>query len=230
MLVKKCFFKQIFLLSTIIALIIFVITPSLAFGNCNKEDVCKMANKMSPFSILDQCPESAPIIAQCKTSARLNLNDLPTPEFVSLEGGGIRDLKNNLLWMQTEIPNEKKNFNDAIRFAKSYSIGNQANWRLPTLPELKSLMSKTRLRTRSGKRSYLLAPFDDGVQWNQYWTTTDCNSVNFISDKYGKKHCQEGESSVWFVNFKLGAIGWNFKKSINQIWLVKNIQVDRTLN
>jgi hypothetical protein len=59
-------------------------------------------------------------------------------------------------------------------------------------------MSKTRLRTSTGKRSYLLAPFDDGVQWNQYWTTTYCNSVNFISDKYGKKYCQEGESSVWF--------------------------------
>jgi len=114
-------------MSTIIALIIFVFTPSLAFGNSNKEDVCKMANKMSPFSILDQCPESAPIIAQCKTSARVNVNDLPKPELVSLESGSIRDLKNNLLWMQTEIPNEKKNFNDAVRFAKSYSIGNQAN-------------------------------------------------------------------------------------------------------
>ena len=90
------------------------------------------------------------------------------------------------------------------------------------MPELKSLMSVTRVRSESGKRSFLQVPFDDGVQWNQYWTTTDCNSVNFIADKYGKKYCQEGESSAWFVNFKLGAIGWNFKSSVNQIWLVKS--------
>jgi len=189
----------------IFALIIFFLFPTSVFASCNKEDICKMTNKMSPFSILDQCPNSAPIIAQCKKSDRLIVNDLPKPEFVFYDDGAIGDVNNNLLWMQTEIPNKKKNFNDAVRFSKSYSVGNESNWRLPTLPELKSLMSKTRLRTSSGKRSYLLAPFDDGVQWNQYWTTTDCNSVNFISDKYGKKHCQEGESSVWFVNFKLGA-------------------------
>ena len=69
---------------------------------------------MSPFSILDKCPESARIIAQCKTSARLNVNDLPKPEFVSLESSIIRDLNNNLLWMQTEIPNKKKSFNNAV--------------------------------------------------------------------------------------------------------------------
>ncbi|SVD76514.1 uncharacterized protein METZ01_LOCUS429368, partial [marine metagenome] len=56
------------------ALIFFILTPNLVFASCNKADVCKMANKMSPFSILDQCPESAPIIAQCKSSARLNVN------------------------------------------------------------------------------------------------------------------------------------------------------------
>ena len=56
-----------------------------------------MANKMSPFSILDQCPESAPMVAQCKSSARLNVNDLPKPEFVALEIGAIGDLNNNLL-------------------------------------------------------------------------------------------------------------------------------------
>ena len=133
------------------ALTFFVLTPNLVFAGCNKADVCKMANKMSPFSILDQCPESASMIAQCKSSARLNVNDLPKPEFVSLEIGAIGDLNNNLLWMQTEIPNKKNSFNDAVRFAKSYSIGNESNWRLPTLPELKSLMSKTRLRTASGK-------------------------------------------------------------------------------
>ena len=87
-------------------------------------------------------------------------------------------------------------------------------------------MSTKRIKTTSGKRSYILFPFDDGLEWNQYWTSIDCNSVNFIADKFGKKHCQEGESSVWFVNFKLGAIGWNFKQSLNQVWLVKNLPLE----
>ena len=35
----------------------------------------------------------------------------------------------------------------------------------------------------------------------------DCNSVNYIAGRHGKKHCQGGESSAWFAIFELEDIG-----------------------
>jgi len=106
--------------------------PLSASGKCSKEEVCEMTKKMNPFAVLEQCPESYQIISKCRNISRLKINDLPKPKFVNYKDGTVGDVNNNLLWMQTEIPNKKKNFNDAIRFANSYSIGNQSNWRLPT--------------------------------------------------------------------------------------------------
>jgi hypothetical protein len=83
--------------STIITLIIIVFIPTSVFASCNKDDICKMVNKMSPFSILDRCPESAPFISQCKTSARLIVNELPKPEFVGYKDGSVEDLIYKLL-------------------------------------------------------------------------------------------------------------------------------------
>ena len=68
------------------------------------------------------------IVSECKNSAQKLVEDLPKPDFVEFENGTIADMKNHLLWIKTEVPNQKKNFNDAERFAKSYSIEKQSNW------------------------------------------------------------------------------------------------------
>ena len=122
---------------TIIVIVLIFLVPSPSIAKCDKQEICEMANKMNPFAILDKCPMAASVISECKSNATLPVQELPTPQFVESGNGMIADLRNQLLWLRTEVPNQKKSFSDAERFARSFSIGKQKEWRLPTLSELK---------------------------------------------------------------------------------------------
>ena len=67
-----------------------------------------MVTKMNPFSILDQCPQAASFIASCKSNSQLKVDELPKPKFIKNNDGTVEDIINGLLWMQTEIPDQKK--------------------------------------------------------------------------------------------------------------------------
>tara|TARA_B100000686_G_C16737883_1_gene944761 strand:+ start:642 stop:1280 length:639 start_codon:yes stop_codon:yes gene_type:complete len=206
------------------ALIFFIYSSGLTLAaNCDKEQVCAMVKKMSPFTILDKCPGAGPLIVECKKAGNNTTEDLPESKFVDNGDGTITDTVNRLLWSKSGVKDKRVNFKDAQRYAASATVGDISGWRLPTLTEMKTLLNNERTKNASGEKAWIKPEFNDG-RGVHYWTTTSCTEVNYIVDRYQKKICQEGESAVWLIHFNVGAIFWQFlNKPIYHIWLVKSL-------
>ena len=165
---------------------------------------------------------SAPLIRECKTSSLKEVIDLPNhPNFTDMGNGTILDKANQLLWSKTELSPKVFTYKDAVKAAFSANTAGKSGWRLPTLSELKSLLTTERKKGAGKKRSYIHPLFNDGEHWNEYWTSTTCEEVTFYKDKrFGSKSCQEGVSGAWFVHFKLGTLSWSFKTTTKWVWVV----------
>jgi hypothetical protein len=46
----------------VLTLIVFFIQPIPSFAKCKQAEICEMIKKLDHFSILNQCPEAAPMI------------------------------------------------------------------------------------------------------------------------------------------------------------------------
>ena len=152
---------------------------------------------------------------------------LPTPEFVDNGDGTITDKVNKLRWLKKGI-DKRLTLKDAHGFANSESFAGSSDWRLPTLPELRSLLSPEKVVNASGKRSWI-NPIFDHYRAHYFWTSTTCDQVSYIEEIYQGKHqrktCQKGDSAAWLVLFKVGSTLWFLTKDAkHRMWLVQNIQ------
>jgi len=151
-------------------LVVFVACPTSSWAKCSKKKVCTMMKTMGHFDILNQCPESGPLLAECKKVSDKKLEDLPAPKFVDNKNGTVTDTVNKLTWAKK---GDLKKF--SLKLAKEFAAGSDVDgttgWRLPTLPELKTLMYRERVKNVSGKKSWVYPIFDDG-RGHYYWTTT----------------------------------------------------------
>ena len=90
---------------------------------------------------------------------------------------------------------KKLKLKDALAFAEAETFAGSSDWRLPTLPELQTLMHTERVINSSGKKAWINPMFDDGLG-HYYWSTTTCNEVSFIEELFQgrmqKKTCQMG--------------------------------------
>lgn len=210
----------------LIALLCFLLAPINAFADCTKEQVCGMIGKMDHFSILDKCPNAASFLASCKAGTLMEFEPLPEPQLVDNGDGTVTDTTNKLLWLQKGIVKRVK-LKDAKKYAASAEAAGQAGWRIPTLPELVTLLveycPQCKKKNISGKKAFINPLFDDGVG-HYYWTTTTCKDVTNIEDHYQKKICQEGDKAAWLVHFNIHAVFWSHTDKENfNIWLVKDL-------
>jgi len=206
----------------IFALVLFFASSLPGHAKCAKEDVCAMVGKLGHFAILDKCPDAGPMLAECRKVSKETIEDLPEPNFVDNGDGTVTDTVNKLLWLQKGLSEKKFRLKDARAAANMSEEAGREGWRLPTLPELKTLIYKERVINRSGKKAWVNPMFDDGLG-HYYWTTTTCDKVSFIQDRFQKKICQEGEKAAWFVHFNINAVGW-FRTNLERphIWLVQD--------
>ena len=110
----------------------------------------------------------------------------------------------------------------AKTIAKSARDGGRTNWRIPSLPELKTLLFSERVLNAGGKKAWINPIFDDGVG-HYYWSSTTCDQVSVIKDRYQKKICQQGESAAWLVHFNINAVFWHHKTEDYHVWLVADL-------
>jgi hypothetical protein len=206
----------------IFALVLFFASSLPIHAKCTKEKVCGMVGKMNHFAILDKCPDAGAFLKECRSVSGETVKDLPEPNFVDNGDGTVTDTVNKLLWLQKGLIDKKFKLKDAKAAANMSEEAGRDGWRLPTLPELKTLIYKERVVNTSGKKAWVNPLFDDGLG-HYYWTTTTCDKVSYIHDRYQKKICQEGEKAAWFVHFNINAIGW-FHTTLERphIWLVQN--------
>ena len=57
-----------------------------------------------------------------------------------------------------------------------------------------------------------------------YWTTTTCDQVSVITDRYQEKICQQGDTAAWLVHFNINAVLWfHTTQEKPNIWLVQSL-------
>jgi len=201
-------------------LVVLVAWPTSSWANCSKAKVCTMMKTMGHFDILNQCPESGPLLSECRKVSDKQLEDLPAPKFVDNKNGTVTDTVNKLTWAK-KGDLKKYSLKLAKEFAAASDVDGTTGWRLPTLPELKTLMYRERVKNVSGKKSWVYPIFDDG-RGHYYWTTTTCEEVSVITDRYQKKLCQQGDQGAWLVHFNIGAVFWHHVTAQKyHAWLVK---------
>ncbi len=197
---------------------------SQALAACTQEDVCKMLKKkMGHFDILNQCPNAGPLLMECRKVSTNKLKELQKPQFVVNDNGTITDTANKLMWINKGIL-EKHSLKTAQQFAEGYSFDELVGWRIPTLPELKTILYSSRVKNASGQKSWVHPLFDDG-RGHYYWSSTTCEEVSEIEDRYQKKICQQGTGAAWLIHFNLGAVFWHYVDNEHYfVWLVRNLE------
>ena len=207
----------------LLTLIVFFIQPIPSFAKCKQAEICEMIKKLDHFSILNQCPDAAPMLKECRKVNDNVLEELAEPNFVDNGDGTVKDTVNKLRWIKKGITNKLK-LKDAQAFAQAETFAGSSDWRLPTLPELKTLVYEKRIINASGKKAWINPIFDDGLG-HYYWTTTTCDELSAIEDRYQKKICQQGKSAAWLIHFNINAIFW-FQTSEEKphSWLVQNLK------
>ena len=207
----------------LLTLIVFFIQPIPSFAKCKQAEICEMIKKLDHFSILNQCPNAGPMLKECRKVTENVLEELAEPNFVDNGDGTVTDTVNKLRWIKKGITNKLK-LKDAQAFAQAETFAGSSDWRLPTLPELKTLVYEKRIINASGKKAWINPIFDDGLG-HYYWTTTTCDELSAIEDRYQKKICQQGKSAAWLIHFNINAIFW-FQTSEEKphSWLVQNLK------
>ena len=148
-------------------------------------------------------------------------------ENVKLNEHGVLQLGKlvgDIHFVVTSGKRNKLKLKDAKAFAESETFAGSSDWRLPALPELKTLLYTERILNASGKKAWIHPIFDDGLG-HYYWTTTTCDQLSIIEDRYQKKICQQGKEATWLVHFNINAIFWfHTNQERPHTWLVQNVE------
>ena len=207
----------------LLTLIVLLAQAIPSFAKCKPAEICEMMKKRDHFSILNECPNAAPMLKDCRKVNESVLEELQPANFVDNGDETVTDTVNKLRWVKKGVIN-KLSLKDSIAFAEAETFAGSSDWRLPTLPELKTLLYPERIVNVSGKKAWINPIFDDGLG-HYYWTTTTCDQLSVIKDRYQKKICQQGEGAAWLVHFNINAIFWfHTNQERPHSWLVQSVQ------
>ena len=112
------------------------------------------------------------------------------PRFQDNKNGTITDLETNLIWVQSDSYQDRKQWinwhkaHDYLEELNKSKFGGASDWRLPTRKELASLFDKTQ-----------------SIPWNYYWTKNELH----IDPIFGKSHC-----CYWSSEEAKGEMAWGY--------------------
>ena len=112
------------------------------------------------------------------------------PRFRDNKNGTVTDLESNLVWVQIDSYQTRKQWinwhkaQDYLRELNEGKFGGASNWRLPTRKELAALFDE-----------------NQSIPWNYYWTKNELH----IDPIFGKSHC-----CYWSSEEAKGDMAWGF--------------------
>ena len=128
----------------------------------------------------------------CKTEFGLDDDQKPKQyiqnEYVDNGNGTITDRATGLMWQQSGSDEHLK-YNDAKTYINDLNrsrFAGYSDWRLPTIPELMSLLEPT----KKNDDLYIISVFDNKQRY--CWSADSRDS-----------------GSAWYVNFSFGEVSWN---------------------
>ncbi|MBI5102577.1 MAG: DUF1566 domain-containing protein [Nitrospirae bacterium] len=110
---------------------------------------------------------------------------LPSGNFIDNGDGTVSDTSSGLMWQQGE--GGAMNWEAALNYCESSTLGGYTNWRLPNIKELKSLVDNTRLNPAIDP----IFPDVHTGQWVVYWSSTTHAGA---------------ASEAWWTNFAYGGV------------------------
>lgn len=131
------------------------------------------------------------------------------PKYKDNGNGTVSDLVTGLMWVQD--PGEKKTYNEAVKDAPTCKVGGYADWRLPTIKELYSLIRLDGTDPDPRNRSTgKLKPFIDPHYFKfQYGKEEDGDRIidsQFATSTKYVSTTMNGNETMFGVNFADGRI------------------------
>ena len=215
-------------MQVVLLTLIIILTQAIpSFAKCKQADICEMIKKRDHFSILNECPNAAPLLKECRKVNENTIEKLPEASFIDNGDETITDMTNKLRWLKTGMT-KRVTLKEAYEIAENESFAGSSDWRLPTLPELQTLLSPEKVVNASGKKSWINPIFNHG-RAHYYWTSTTCSDVSFIEevfqDRVQKKSCHKGDAGAWLILFKVGSSLWFLiQDAKHYVWLVQNVE------
>ncbi|MCF7817977.1 MAG: DUF1566 domain-containing protein [Kiritimatiellales bacterium] len=131
------------------------------------------------------------------------------PSYKDNGNGTVSDLVTGLMW--TQDPGEKKTFDEAVAGASTCKVGGYADWRLPTIKELYSLIQLNGTDPDPTSRDdFGLQPFIDNTVFKfQYGKEEDGDRIidsQFATSTKYVSTTMDGNETMFGVNFADGRI------------------------
>ncbi len=134
------------------------------------------------------------------------------PSYRDNKDGTISDLITGLIWQKSHN-SQRKNYYDAKKYCESLTLGNQSDWRLPTIKELFSIAD---FRGSTGTKYFINSTYfelklpDSSVLNGDPFASShnlDMMGQTWSSTIYSGKHYgREGMEAAFFFNFLDGRI------------------------
>jgi hypothetical protein len=126
--------------------------------------------------------------------------------FIDNGDGTVTDNMSGLVWIQnpTLVFPKKLSWEEAVKACQELQFGGHADWRLPGILELHSLLDYTQSNPSLPKSNSFV-----GVQFDSYWS--------------GTTHV-DGATYAWHVYFNYGSVEWYDKAVPYYAWPVRGGQ------
>lgn len=108
----------------------------------------------------------------------------------TVDGNAVHDALTGLVWTRETLAGGRRSWGDAQKAASECTIGGFADWRLPTILELLSVVDYERTSPSIDTRIF-------ECQSGWYWTSTPVAS--------------SPSACAWYVNFDYGYSSWDYQ-------------------
>jgi hypothetical protein len=116
----------------------------------------------------------------------------------------VFDHDSGLMWQNVDLPEERKTYDKAQEYCKDLTLAGYENWRLPTVPELISLLEEN-----EREDDLFLDPIFQSPGW-YYWS----GDIRQIKD-------DGSAESAWSVYFYRGYVHWTNAEGLGWVRCVR---------